>query len=315
MENIFVGIDVSKNWLDVGIIPQNEVKRFLYTDDALIQLADFVKSANPVMVVLEATGGLEMPVASVLAAADIPVRIVNPRQVRDFAKAMGVLAKTDQIDAQVIARFGERIKPDLRPLKDEETQELSALSARRRQLTGMLVMEKNRLSSCKNAARKSIQEHIAWLENCIKQIDKDMDTRIKKSPIWQEKAEILTSFKGIGPVNTRTLLAELPELGTINKKKISVLVGVAPLNSDSGVKIGKKIIWGGRAHVRSVLYMAAVSAIKSNPVIKTFYRRLIASGKKPKIALTACMHKILIILNSMLRTHTLWNPELRSHVP
>ena len=315
MENIFVGIDVSKNWLDVGIIPQNEVKRFLYTDDALIQLADFVKSANPVMVVLEATGGLEMPVASVLAAADIPVRIVNPRQVRDFAKAMGVLAKTDQIDAQVIARFGERIKPDLRPLKDEETQELSALSARRRQLTGMLVMEKNRLSSCKNAARKSIQEHIAWLENCIKQIDKDMDTRIKKSPIWQEKAEILTSFKGIGPVNTRTLLAELPELGTINKKKISVLVGVAPLNSDSGVKIGKKIIWGGRAHVRSVLYMAAVSAIKSNPVIKTFYRRLIASGKKPKIALTACMHKILIFLNSMLRTHTLWNPELRSHVP
>jgi transposase len=313
MEKVFVGIDVSKNWLDVGIIPLNQVKRFLYSDDDLVQLADFTKSANPVLVVLEATGGLEMPLVSALAAENLPVRIVNPRQVRDFAKAMGVLAKTDQIDALVLARFGERIRPDLRPLKDEETQELSALNTRRRQLTGMIVMEKNRLSSCRNSAQTSIREHIAWLESCIKKIDKDMDIRIRKSPIWQEKAEILSSFKGIGPVNTRTLLAELPELGTINNKKISVLVGLAPLNSDSGVKIGKKIIWGGRAHVRSALYMAAVSAIKSNPVIKRFYQRLIAAGKKPKLALTACMHKILIILNSMLKTHTTWNPALHSY--
>lgn len=313
MEQVYAGIDVSKNWLDVGIIPLNQVKRFSYSDDALVQLADFVKSASPVMVILEATGGLEVPLVSALVAEHIPVRVVNPRQVRDFAKAMGVLAKTDQIDALVLARFGERMKPDLRPLKDAETQELSALNTRRRQLTGMLVMEKNRLSSCKSSGQSNIREHITWLENCIKKIDKDMDSRIRKSPIWQEKAEILSSFKGIGPVNTRTILAELPELGTINNKKISVLVGLAPLNSDSGVKIGKKIIWGGRAHVRSVLYMAAVSAIKSNPVIRTFYRRLIAAGKKPKIALTACMHKILIILNSMLRTHTRWNPTLHIH--
>lgn len=313
MEPVFAGIDVSKNWLDIGIIPQNQVKRFSYCDDDLVRLADFVKSANPVMVILEATGGLEIPLASTLVAENITVRIINPRQVRDFAKAMGILAKTDQIDALVLARFGERMKPDIRPLKDAEAQELSALNTRRRQLTGMLVMEKNRLSSCKSSGQSNIREHIAWLENCIKKIDKDMDTRIRKSPIWQEKAEILASFKGIGPVNTRTLLAELPELGTINNKKISALVGLAPLNCDSGKKIGKKIIWGGRAHVRSVLYMATVCAIKSNPVIETFYRRLIAAGKKPKVALTACMHKILIILNSMLRTHTRWNPDLYSH--
>jgi transposase len=305
----FVGIDISKERLDVGIIPNNETTSFSYDEEGLAKLTDFMKSVAPEMIVLEATGGMERPVTAILAAEQLPVVAINPRQARDFAKAKGLLAKTDRIDSLVLADFGKSIRPEIRPFKDEESRTLADLNARRRQVIGMITMEKNRLSASSFRVRERISEHIKWLEASLKDIDREMDKMIRNSSVWKEKVDLLQSFKGVGPVLSKAILSDLPELGALNSKKIAALVGVAPFNCDSGKRRGKRVIWGGRANIRSLLYMAAVSGIRYNPVIKSFYHRLTSSGKKPKVALTACMHKILIILNAMMKNHTPWSPS------
>ncbi len=305
----FVGIDVSKGSLDVGVIPKELITSFPNDEAGCTQLIAWLQLQTPTLIVMESTGGLEMLAAGMLSAASLPVVIVNPRQVRDFAKAMGILAKTDKIDARVIARFGQAIRPEIRPLKDEETQILSALIARRKQVVEMLVAEKNRLSSSHRRVREDIQKHIDWLEMRLKDMDRELSDSITSSPIWREKEEVLTSVKGIGKVIAATLLCSLPELGNLNRKQLGALVGVCPFNRDSGKYRGKRTIFGGRADVRSVLYMGALAAKRFNPVIKVFYDRLIAAGKPAKVALTACMRKLLTILNAMLKTNQKWNPD------
>jgi transposase len=262
---------------------------------------------------LEATGGLELPLTSALALAGLPVVVVNPRQVRDFAKATGQLAKTDVLDAQVLARFAEVIRPEPRPLPDEQTQVLAALVTRRRQLIEMLTAEKNRLASARPAIRKNLRAHIAWLERALQHADTDLADAIRQSPVWREKDELLRSVPGIGPVLTTTLLANLPELGTLTHKQIAALVGVAPLNRDSGTLRGRRTVWGGRAQVRTALYMGAIVAARFNPVIRGFYQRLRTAGKAKKVALVACMRKLLTIVNAMLKHRTPWNPTLVPH--
>jgi transposase len=304
---IFIGIDVSKARLDVAMRPSAE-KLSVSNDEAGIQaLVKRLSELKPVLIVLEATGGLERSVSGTLGSAQLPVVVVNPRQVRDFAKATGQLAKTDRIDAEVMARFAEVIRPPLRPLPDEVSLELRALIARRRQLIEMMVAEKNRLSAASKAVRKRIAAHIRWLETELDRADKDLDHSIRQSSIWQEHEDLLRSAPGIGPVVSRTLLAELPELGRLNRKQIAALVGIAPLNCDSGTFRGRRGIWGGRATVRAVLYMAALVASRRNSVIRDFYKRLRDKGKAPKVALVACMRKLLIILNAMIKHKTRWS--------
>jgi len=249
-------------------------------------------------------------VTAALAAAGLAVAVVNPRQARDFAKSVGKLAKTDKIDAGMLAFFGEATRPEPRQLPDEQTQELQGVLVRRRQLMDMLVAEKNRLQMSHPRVRERVNEHIAWLEAELDQIDKDLNQQLRASPLWREKEDLLRSVKGIGPVTATTLLAELPELGHLNRKKIAALVGVAPFNCDSGKMRGKRAIWGGRACVRHALYMAALSATRYNPVIRQFYRHLLDAGKMPKVALVACMRKLLTILNAILRSGTSWQPLL-----
>ena len=304
---MFIGIDVSKARLDVAIRPSAE-KLSVSNDEAGIQaLVKRLSELKPVLIVLEATGGLERSVSGTLGSAQLPVVVVNPRQVRDFAKALGQLAKTDRIDAEVLARFAEAIRPPLRPLPDKVSLELRSLIARRRQLIEMMVAEKNRLSTASKAVRKRIEAHIRWLETELDRADKDLDQSIRQSPIWQEHQDLLRSVPGIGPVVSRTLLAELPELGRLNRKQIAALVGIAPLNCDSGTFRGRRGIWGGRATVRAVLYMAALVASRRNSVIRNFYKRLREKGKAPKVALVACMHKLLTILNAMIKHKTRWS--------
>ena len=304
---IFIGIDVSKARLDVAMRPSAE-KLSVSNDEAGIQaLVKRLSELKPVLIVLEATGGLERSVSGTLGSAQLPVVVVNPRQVRDFAKATGQLAKTDRIDAEVMARFAEVIRPPLRPLPDEVSLELRALIARRRQLIEMMVAEKNRLSAASKAVRKRIAAHIRWLETELDRADKDLDHSIRQSSIWQEHEDLLRSAPGIGPVVSRTLLAELPELGRLNRKQIAALVGIAPLNCDSGTFRGRRGIWGGRATVRAVLYMAALVASRRNSVIRDFYKRLRDKGKAPKVALVACMRKLLTILNAMIQHKTRWS--------
>lgn len=302
----YVGIDVSKDQLDVKALPCNEAQQFFNDDAGIKKLLDWVKKVDPNLIVFESTGGLEMLAVSSLLEYALPVVVINPRQIRDFAKATGRLAKTDAIDADTIACFARDIRPQIRPIKDEHTKLLSALNARRRQLVDMLVAEKNRLYTAAKANKKSIQAHIRWLERSLADINKDIDKTIKKSPRWREDDKILQSFKGVGPVVSATLLCDLPELGTLNRKKIASLVGVAPMNCDSGRFRGKRRIVGGRANVRRKLYMAAVASLRHNPMMKNFYDRLIQAGKPPKLALTACMRKILTILNAMMRKRTYW---------
>ena len=262
---------------------------------------------QPAWIVLEATGGLERPLMHALVGAELPVAVVNPRQVRDFAKATGQLAKTDSIDAEVLARFAEAVRPALRPLPDAVTLELRALTARRRQIIEMIGAEKNRLAMASKAVRKRIEAHIHWLEQELDRADQDLDRSIQQSPIWKQNEDLLRSVPSVGPVISRTLLAELPELGALNRKQISALVGLAPFNRDSGSLKGRRSIWGGRASVRSALYMAALVATKHNPVIRQFYNRLRGAGKKPKVALVACMRKLLTILNAMIKHKTRWS--------
>lgn len=309
---VFVGIDVSKAQLDVAVRPDG---RFAVSNDeaGIAQVIERLSAEPPALVVVEATGGFEMPLAGALAAASVPVVVVNPRQVRDFAKAAGKLAKTDTLDAQTLAHFAEVMRPELRPLPDEQTQTLAAILARRRQLVEMLTAEKNRLGSAPKPVRKSLRTHIAWLERELSYTDSDLAQAIRESPVWREKDDLLRSTPGVGPVLTTTLLADLPELGTLTGKQIAALVGVAPLNRDSGTLRGKRTVWGGRASIRAALYMAALVASRFNPVIRAFYQRLCAAGKTKKVALTACMRKLLVILNAMLKHRTPWRAQASCH--
>jgi transposase len=310
MKNLVVGIDISKDKLDIGVLPTSEKWTIPNEVDGLSELACRLSDLSPKLVVMEATGGLERPVRAVLEQAGLPCAVVNPRQIRDFAKSMGILAKTDSLDALVLATFGEKMEPEARPGKDKQTQELEAIVTRRRQLVGILTGEKNRLGQVASAGmRTNIQDHISWIEKCLKDLDKDMRTRIKDMPEWREKGKIIRSVPGVGPVTLCALLALFPELGKLNRKQIAALAGLAPFNRDSGKFRGQRRIWGGRAPVRSALYMAALSAIRWNPVLKTFYNRLIEAGKKKKVAITACMRKLLIILNSMVRSGSMWQPQ------
>jgi len=307
----FVGIDVAKAQLEVFIRPTGESFSVGNDELGIRELLRLLKPAD--FVILEATGGLEVAVASALAAAGIAVAIVNPRQVRDFARATGRLAKSDRLDAEVLARFGEAVRPAARPLANEQAQALEALVARRRQLVEMLTAEKNRRSGAPKVLHRSIDEHIRWLEKRLSGLDNELAELIRETPIWHDRDELLRSVPGVGRVLSSTLLAHMPELGMLNRRQIAALAGLAPFNRDSGSLRGSRCIWGGRAQVRRVLYMAVVAAVRSNPVIKDFYAQLRARGKCPKSALTACMRKLLVILNAMLHNQTPWQtPALAS---
>ncbi|MBC7998072.1 MAG: IS110 family transposase [Leptolyngbya sp.] len=302
----WVGIDVSKAQLDGHIRPTAEAFQVANTEAGIAALVQRLQQLQPTLVVMEATGGLEAPAAAALALAQLPVAVVNPRQVRDFAKATGKLAKTDAIDAQVLAHFAEAVQPAVRPLADAASQQLAEIVARRRQVVEMLTAEKNRLGTVRGAMQQDIEAHIAWLETRLEALEAQLKQGIEQSPLWLARVNLLQSVPGVGAVLSSTLLVNLPELGTLTHKQISSLVGVAPLNRDSGKKRGQRVIWGGRAQVRAALYMSALAATRYNPVIKAFYERLCAKGKLKKVALTACMHKLLIILNAMVKTGTPW---------
>jgi transposase len=303
----FIGIDVSKQELEVAVHESDFKFRCANKISCFGQLLAELVVWRPALLVLEATGGLEMPVVNALQAAGLPVVVVNPRQVRDFAKALGQLAKTDRLDARVLAHYAAAVKPPLRPIKSKDQQELDALMGRRRQLVEMLTDEKNRRgSAASDSVRKKIKEHIDWLAERIAELDEQLKALVKTSPGWQAQDKILQSAPGIGAVTSFSLLADLPELGTLNRQQISKLVGLAPLNRDSGQQRGTRHIYGGRAQLRSVLYMAALTAVRHNPTIKDFYRRLRANHKPFKVAITACMRKLLSIINVMIRDSTCW---------
>jgi transposase len=308
---VCVGVDVAKAQLDLACRPSGETWSVANDEAGIHPLVDRLRSLTPTIIVLEATGGYEVAVVAALAAAGLPVVVVNPRQVRDFAKATGQLAKTDRLDAQVLALFAERVRPPTRPLPDEAAQALDALLTRRRQLVEMLTAERNRLLVARAAVRRDLQQHIRWLQRRLADVDGELHTAVKASPLWRVKDDLLQSVPGVGRVVSLTLLAELPELGRLSHKEIAALVGVAPLNRDSGTLRGKRLVYGGRAPVRAALYMAALVATKWNPVIRAFYERLRRAGKPAKVALTACMRKLLTILNAMARSGTPWQPARR----
>ena len=311
--DIYVGIDVAKASVDVAIRPGGDRCEVSNDQAGITALVTQMRQLNPVALVMEASGGLELPLVAALAAASLPVVVVNPRQVRDFAKATGRLAKTDSLDAAVLAHFAEALRPPLRPLRDADTQVLNSLVARRQQVVTMLVAERNRLSSAAVTVRPSVEAHIAWLKQELDDLDQNLRQTLRQSPVWREKDDLLRSVPGIGNQISLTLLAYLPELGTLNRRQIAALVGVAPFNRDSGTLRGKRTVWGGRARVRTVLCMGAMVASRFNPVIRDFYQRLLSAGKPKKLALTACMRKLLIILNSMLKYGSSWNhPDTKS---
>jgi transposase len=305
----FVGIDVAKAQLDIAVRPSGERWAVPNDADGVVTLVERLQALHPTLIVLEATGGLERIATAALATAGLPVVIVNPRQARDFARATGQWAKTDALDARALAHFADVIRPTPRPLPDTQTLELRALLSRRQQLIGMRTAEQNRLAGTSERLTQDIEAHIAWLNARIATLDADLETRLRASPLWRENDDLLQSVPGIGPVCARTLLLELPELGTLTRQQIAALVGVAPLNCDSGTLRGRRTIWGGRAHVRTVLYMGTLVATRFNPQIKVFYQRLLAAGKRKKVALTACMHKLLTILNAMLKHRTSWQVQ------
>jgi len=308
----FIGIDVSKDQLDVAIRPTNEKMSFANDDDGIDMLIKRLLPFQPHLIVLEATGSYHQLVLGRLLACGLPAIAINPRQSRDFARAIGRLAKTDSIDANVLAEFADKIRPELRSIPDEATQQLDAICTRRRQLVTMLTAEKNRHHSGPAAIRSQIKKHIVWLEKQINELQRDLDKLIRSTPAWREKDDLLRSCKGIGPTTSHTMLASLPELGTLSRHRIAALVGVAPFNSDTGKYRGQRHVQGGRIDVRCVLYMATLAAIRSNPVIRAFHHRLIAAGKAKKVAITACMRKLLTILNAMVRTNTRWTANFGS---
>jgi transposase len=307
---MYVGIDVAKDILDVAVEPGTETWRVANAPEALDDLVRQLAARAPVLIVLEATGGFETAVAAQLATAGLAVAIVNPRQVRAFATSLGRLAKTDRLDAQVLARFGAAVQPPVRPLPDAAADRLSALCARRRQLVEMLTAEQNRLPRANAAVRPNVEAHIRWLRQQVAGLDGELGKVVRATPVWRDKDDLLQTVQGVGPVLSLTLLAELPELGTLSRQQIAALVGVAPLNRDSGRFRGKRSTWGGRAQVRGPLYMAALVATRCNPVLRAFYERLLAAGKPKKVALTACMRKLLVTLNAMLRDGTAWRPQI-----
>ena len=302
----FVGIDVSKAQLDVAVRPTGKRWVLPYDETGIEGLIPQIVDLGPALVLLEATGGLELPLVAALAAAALPVVVVNPRQVRDFAKATGTLAKTDTLDAGGLAHFADAVRPEVRPLKDAETQALNSLVARRHQVMSMLVSEKNRLGTAIGAVSPRIEAHIAWLEQELSDLDKGLRQTLRRSPVWREKDDLLRTVPGVGEQISLTLLANLPELGTLNRRQIAALVGVAPYNRDSGTLRGKRAVWGGRSRVRAVLYMGALVASRHNPAIRDFYQRLLAAGKPKKVALVASMRKLLVILNGMLKHGSPW---------
>lgn len=307
---VVTGIDVSKATLDVAVLPSGEELQLANDAGGIEALVRKFQSEALDLVVMEATGGYETAVAAALVGSGLRVAVVNPRQIRDFAKATGRLAKNDRIDAQVIAAFGQAIEPEIVRLPDKEAREIEALIVRRRQLVAMRVQEVNRLGLAQGATRKNIKTHIEWLEKQIDRLDVDITAGLRKSPAWRAKDELLQSFKGVGPVTSSTLVIAVPELGQLDRRAIASLVGVAPFNCDSGVMRGRRSIYGGRSQVRTVLYMAATTAIRSNPVIRAFYERLKSRGKPHKVAMVACMRKMLTILNAMVRQSTPWTPEI-----
>lgn len=290
------------------MLPQGQGQQFNNDGPGLSQLVAFLESLSPSGVVLEATGGLETAVAAALELAAIPVAIINPRQARDFARATGKLAKTDAIDALVLARFAQAVQPPARPLADAQTRELRSLVERRRQLVEMLTAGRNRRRTASASVRPKLDQHIQWLEASLSDIDRDLDRLIRSTPIWRVRQDLLRSVPGVGPVLCANLIASLPELGSLSRERIAALVGVAPLNRDSGAFRGRRKVWGGRSNVRAALYMATLAATRHNLPIRDFYQRLCAAGKPKKVALTACMRKLLTILNAMLKHQAAWNP-------
>ena len=309
---LYVGIDVCKAWLDVACLPVGQAmpSRVDNEENARAELVQRLAKLAPQLVVLEATGGWETALAGELCAAGVAVAVVNPKRVRDFARAGGVLAKTDRLDAQVLALFGQRMQPQAHPMADQAQQEITELVDRRAQLVAMRAQEKNRLTTVKPVARKSVREHIEWLDARIKQLEGDLDTRLKDSPVYKARYDLLGSIPGVGRVTISTLLGRLPELGCLDRKRVAALVGLAPFSDDSGKRRGQRYIQGGRADVRCVLYMAALSASRCNPAIKALFQRLRAQGKPFKVALTACMRKLLTIMNAILKSGQPWSAEL-----
>ena len=307
MEQTFIGIDVSKDRLDVHVRPSDEAFAVARDGAGLAVLVERLGALAPHLVVLEATGGFEMTVAAALAAAGTPLAVVNPRQVRDFARATGQLAKTDALDAKVIARFAEQVRPEPRPVPDAQARALGELVARRRQIIEMMTAERNRRGQLTSRRLiKGVERLLAALQKELSELEREIGDGIRGTPAWRERDELLRSVPGIGDVVARTLIADLPELGHLDRKQIAALVGVAPLNRDSGTMRGKRTIWGGRAKVRSVLYMAALVASRHNPVLAAFYQRLVSAGKAKKLAITAVMRKLLTILNAMIRDSRPW---------
>lgn len=311
---VAVGIDVSKDTLDLNTLPEGNARQFGNNEEGIGELLAYLEQQNAQgaidRIVLEATGGYETRVSVALAGAGLPVVVVNPKQVRDFAKACGILAKTDRLDAQVLARFAQQIRPPVRPLPDEAQREFADLLDRRSQLVVMRAQEKARVATAPPVALKSLKEHIAWLDARIKSLDIDMTHTLRTSDVWKNKVELLDSMPGVGKVSVFTLLGRLPELGKLNRQQIAALVGVAPFNDDSGKRRGQRYIRGGRSEVRNVLYMATVTAIRHNPAICSFYERLTAAGKPFKVAITACMRKLLTVLNAMVKTGEPWQNRL-----
>ena len=307
MEQVFIGIDVAKDRLDVHIRPSGEAFAVARDGEGVAGLVERLRAMAPQLIVSEATGGFEQVVAGALASAGLPVVVVNPRQIRDFARALGRLAKTDRLDAAAIALFAARVRPEIRPLPDGQARLLGELVARRRQVIEMIVAEGNRARQLESRRlRKRIERHRAILQDELTDIEQELGDAIRGTPIWREAEDLLKSVPGVGGALARTLIAELPELGTLDRKKIAALVGVAPFNRDSGTLRGKRTVWGGRAAVRAALSMAALVASRFNPVIARFYRRLLQAGKPKKLALTACMRKLLTILNAILRDRRPW---------
>jgi transposase len=305
---LFGGIDVAKAQLEIALRPTGERWEVTNDEAGIASLVAHLQAVVPTLIVLEATGGYQRAVVAALAAAGLPIVVVNPRQARDFAKATGQLAKTDRLDARALAHFADAVRPAPRPLPDAQTEELRAMLARRRQLIAMRTAEQNRLSGVSQRLRADIQAHITWLDTRLASLNEDLDATLRASPIWREREALLRSVPGIGPVCTRTLLLDLPELGTLSRQRIAALVGVAPFHRDSGTLRGTRTVWGGRTHVRATLYMSTLVAVRYNPILKGFYAHLRARGNAAKVALTACMRKLLTILTAMVKHQTPWQP-------
>jgi transposase len=304
-EQISIGIDISQDSLDMAAYPTRQIWKYENNKHGISKIVSKLKSIQPKLIVMEATGGIEVPLREALDKAELAVSVINPRRIRDFGRAMGLLAKTDKLDAQVMAFFADKIQPPARAARDGDNQRIGALLVRRQQLSDMMIAEKNRIKQSNDKEiQKQMQEHIDWLQNQIEEIDKKLKSIIQGNPELLKKVELFKTFKGVGDILSSKIVAMLPELGILNQREIASLVGLAPINRDSGRMRGKRTIWGGRAMVRRAFYMPVLIAIRFNPVIRDLYQRLVARGKLKKVAIVACMHKMLTILNAMAKNNT-----------